>query len=212
MGFEQAAATYDVKIRHYRADNDRFADDLFIQACIACEQTIDFCGVGAHFQNGIAKSNIGYLQDTTRTILLHAMNKWPEMISIELWPLALLDATRVSNILHFTLDGRSPMAHFSKSDAIFSLSDEHTFGCPVYVLDSTLQNSQKIPKWDPRVRIGINVGKSPFHAGSVNLIMNPRMGLISPQYHCVFDDSFTTLPAIRSGTCPPNWNDLARHS
>ena len=58
----------------------------------------------------------------------------------------------------------------------------------------------------------MHVGKSPFHAGNVSLIMNTSTGLISPQFHVVFDDNFTTLSSIRKGTEPPNWNHLRRHS
>ena len=68
---------------------------------------------------------------------------------------------------------------------------EHTFGCPVYILDSKLQSSSiGPPKWDPRTRLGIYVGRSPYHAGSVALVLNPRTGHVSPQYHLVFDDDF----------------------
>ena len=77
------------------------------------------------------------------------MHKWPEMISLELWPLSLLDAIRISNLTRFTKDGRAPIAYFAKSDAIFNANNEYTFGCPVYVLDALLQNGQSIPKWDP---------------------------------------------------------------
>ena len=132
------AATYNMLIQHYRADNGRFADEGFLQACTAYNQTIDFCGVNAHFQNGIAESNIGFLQQSTRSILLHAIRHWPEMISIEMWTLALLEATRLGNLTRFDKNGKPPIAHFSKSDAIFNIHDEHTFGYPVFVLDAAL--------------------------------------------------------------------------
>ena len=45
-------------------------------------------------------------------------------------------------------------------------------------------------KWEQRARIGIYLGHSPFHAGSVALVLNPRTGLVSPQFHVVFDDNF----------------------
>ena len=74
IAFERMAATFHNDILHYRADNGRFADDSFVQAYIASDQIIDFCGVNAHFQNGIAESNIGFLQASTRAILLHALH------------------------------------------------------------------------------------------------------------------------------------------
>ena len=79
-------------------------------------------------------------------------------------------------------------------------------------LDNTIQSGQKAPKWDPHVRVGMCVGKSPFHDLSTSLVMNASTGLISPQFHCIFDDSFTTVASIRNGHEPPNWNNLARHS
>lgn len=30
----------------------------------------------------------------------------------------------------------------------------HVFGCPTYVLDPSLQDRHKIPKWNPRTRRG----------------------------------------------------------
>ncbi len=43
-------------------------------------------------------------------------------------------------------------------------------------------------------------------------MLNPTTGLISPQFHVVFDDDFTTVPHLRRGTVPPNWADLVHHS
>ena len=64
------------------------------------------------------------------------------------------------------------------------------------------------PKGDPRARLGIYLGHSPSHAGSVALVMNPKTGLVSPQFHFVFDDNFETVPHLRAGTVPDNWSDL----
>ena len=40
-------------IKHYHADNGRFADNGFIDDINTKDQKIKFCGVGAHHQNGI---------------------------------------------------------------------------------------------------------------------------------------------------------------
>eukprot|EP00956_Cyclotella_meneghiniana_P037460 scaffold139228_cov59-Cyclotella_meneghiniana.AAC.1 len=42
--------------------------------------------------------------------------------------------------------------------------------------------------------------------------MNPSSGLVSPQFHVVFDDTFSTIPHLRSGTIPSNWEHLVRNS
>ena len=73
-------------------------------------------------------------------------------------------------------------------------------------------NPKGLPKWEPRARLGIYLGHSPAHAGSVALVMNPKTGLVSPQFHVVFDDTFSTVPHIRAGTVPPNWESLVRNS
>ena len=50
--FERAAEQRGVRILHYHADNGRFADNAFIADCNAQRQSLSYCGVNAHFQNG----------------------------------------------------------------------------------------------------------------------------------------------------------------
>ena len=56
------------------------------------------------------------------------------------------------------------------------------------------------------------LGRSPSHASNVALVLNPKTGLVSPQYHVVFDDDFTTVPHLRKGTMPSNWETLVKNS
>ena len=53
LAFETLADSCGVEIKSYRADNGRFAEKSFRDSVKACNQTIGFCGVGAHHQNGI---------------------------------------------------------------------------------------------------------------------------------------------------------------
>ena len=76
--------------------------------------------------------------------------------------------------------------------------------------DSAREN--KSPKWDPCSRVGIYLDHSPTHAGSVALVLNPRTLHVSPQYHVVFDETFSTVPSIRDGTILSNWSDLVKES
>jgi hypothetical protein len=46
----------------------------------------------------------------------------------------------------------------------------------------------------------------------VVLVLNPRTGHISPQFHVVFDDDFTTVPYLRKMEVPPHWAELVRSS
>ena len=86
----------------------------------------------------------------------------------------------------------------------------HTFGCPVFALSNALASGKSIPRWSPRARIGLNLGPSPLHARNVYLVLNLHTGLVSPQYHCRFDDFFETTrhggPDV-SGTI--SWQQLA---
>jgi hypothetical protein len=43
--------------------------------------------------------------------------------------------------------------------------------------------------------LGIYVGHSPGHAGNILLIYNPDTTHTSPQYHCIIDDGFSSLPS-----------------
>ena len=79
-------------------------------------------------------------------------------------------------------------------------------------MDSCLQSGVGgAPKWEPRSRLGIYVGHSPLHAGSVALVLNPRMGHVLPQFHVVFDDHFTTVP-LEKNEVPPHWAKLIENS
>ena len=56
------------------------------------------------------------------------------------------------------------------------------------------------------------LGHSPCHADSVALVLNPRTLHVSPQFHVVFDNDFTTVPFRRDQEQPPHWFELVRTS
>ena len=60
--------------------------------------------------------------------------------------------------------------------------------------------------------MGIYVGRSPSHASNVGLILNPRTGHVSPQYHVVYDDDFTTVPYLHTAAVPLHWAELVKAS
>jgi hypothetical protein len=76
--FKAYAALQGVTIWHYNADNGRFAKTKWLEAIKAHrpQQTISFCGMGAHHQNSIAEKKIQDLQENVRTIVLHASLRW----------------------------------------------------------------------------------------------------------------------------------------
>ena len=110
------------------------------------------------------------------------------------------------------LDGISLLELFSGTQVGSRMQDHHTFGCPVFVLDNALAPGKTIPRcrWSSRARLGLNLGPSLFHARNVILILNLNTGLVSPQFHCHFDDFFETTRHNRPGiTIPSVWKQLA---
>jgi hypothetical protein len=89
LAFEKFALSHGVHIKHYHADNGRFKDNLFTKSIEDKGQTISFCGVGAHHQNGIAEKRIGDLQRRATTLLLYAQRRWPDAINTHLWTYAI---------------------------------------------------------------------------------------------------------------------------
>ena len=55
-----------------------------------------------------------------------------------------------------------------------------------------------IPKWDPIsiMSIYIYVGGSLEHVSNIALALDPKTDNVSPQFHVVFDDEFTTVPCL----------------
>ena len=206
--FESHAASCGVKVKSYRADNGRFAEKSFIDAISSAQQTIDFCAVGAHHQNGVIERHFQTLSSKARTILLHAKRHWPEMITVVLWPFAYKYAELLYNHFHLDKTGYSPIQKFCGTTEQLPLQDVHTWGCPCFVLDADLQTNKMLAKWEPRSRLGIYLGHSPCHAGSVALVLNPRTLHISPQFHVAFDDNFSTVPFLTSKDIPPTWKDI----
>ena len=88
----------------------------------------------------------------------------------------------------------------------------HTFGCLVYVLNARLQGAGFIPKWDNRVRVDAYVGRSPIHAGNVSLILNLSTGHVSPQFHVVSDETFSTVPSLKTGSIPASWTVMCKNN
>ena len=134
-------------------------------------------------------------------MLLHSKRKWPQEISANLWPYAARMASDSINATPNMADQkkRSPDEIFSSTGVATNPKHWKPFGCPAYVLTSALQGSAQIHhKWEDRARVGIYLGRSPQHARSVALVLNPETGLVSPQFHVRFDPSFDTVKDLYS--------------
>ena len=90
--------------------------------------------------------------------------------------------------------------------------DHHTCGCPSYILKDANHSGLGTPKWEPRLRVGVYIEYSPYHADNVALILNLHTDHVSPQFHVVFDDDFTTIAYLDSTDATPNWASLVETS
>jgi hypothetical protein len=199
--FEQMAAQSGVTVKGYRADNQPFSSEKFKENISDNNQTLTFSGVGAHHQNGVAERAVKTITTWARTMLLHAVIMWPDQANLELWPFALEHAIYLWNNIPAKDSLMAPIELFTGS--VFPSYDHirrsHVWGCPVYVLDPKLQDGKKLPKWDPRSRRGQYLGVSPAHSSTIGRIHNLQTGHVSPQYHVVYDELFTTVPNAEAG-------------
>ena len=206
--FERYCASHGVTVQHYHADNGRFADNKWRQHCASKRQTLSFCGVNAHFQNGVAERRIRELQDHARTMLIHASRRWPNAIDSHLWPYALRMANDIANHTPDLKRKVIPIEQFAGTKVATNPKDWYHFGCPVYVANAKVQAGKKVSKWSERARVGIYLGHSPQHARTVGLVLSLTTGLLSPQFHIKPDTTFHTLRKAFDGRFPTSkWQD-----
>ena len=186
-------------ISAYHADNGIFRAKKWVEACNRQGQNLSFAGVNAHHQNGVAERRIKEIQGLARAMLIHANRRWPEAITPNLWPYAIRMANDVLNETPNMIDPerRSAVQIFSGAKVHHNSKHQKTFGCPVYVLDNSLQQNGIFHKWNQRSRVGIYLGKSPQHAKNVSLVLNRNTGLVSPQFHVEHDNNFDSMKQER---------------
>ena len=194
---EQFSHSHDMHIKHYRCDNGIYHAKSFKEDCRIHEQGQSFSCIGAHWQNGIAERYIGVLTRKARTMLIHAMARWPNVVDDSFWSFAFQLATHQHNHLpSWTQSNITPYERFTLQDDEFNPLSYHTFGCPTYVLDPALADRKPITKWSSHCYLGVYVGISNVHASTVALVYNHKTGLTSPAYHCIFNEDFTTVSSL----------------
>ena len=146
--FEQFADQYVIKLKAFHADSHPFGkteimDDIKLQ-----DQTISFSGVGAHFQNGVAERAIQTIISWSMCYMMHQLLHWPSCFQDDLWPFALNHAVNVWNHLPQLRSGLSPIELFTRTKWPHHdlIGNAKVWGCPVYVLDPTLQDGKRLPK------------------------------------------------------------------
>ncbi len=211
LAFEKYAAKHGIPIKHYHCNNGQFADNAFKQSCRSNHQRLTFCGVNAHFQNGIVERAICNLSNSARKQLLHTHSRWPAPVHFALLPYALRNAALLHNSsLPVLEDGTSRLELFSSIQVGGNMKHMHTFECPAFALQNALASGNTLPRWSPHARLGLNLGPSPNPAWNVYLVLNLITGCVSLQYHCKFDDFFETTrhggPDVSGTIC---WQQLA---
>jgi hypothetical protein len=194
--FERFAAEHGVNLQHFRLDNQPFDSQAFREDLEDNGQTVSFSGVGAHHQNGVAERAQGTIFSWTRAQMMHQLLHWPEQADDTLWPFSLENAVYIWNHLPDRTSGLTPYEKFTGKklpNSSAPLLRTRVWGCPSFVLDPKLQDGHKLPKFKKRSRCGVYLGHSMTHSTNVGLILNPETGHISPQFHVVYDELFSTV-------------------
>ena len=193
--YEMRCRDFGVMPQQYISDNgSAFTSRDYTAHLRNFQQIYRFAGVGAHHHNGVAERSIQSIMSIARTMMLHAAIHWPAMADSSLWPMAVQYATYLYNNVPDPTTGISPNDLFTRTRFDHHrFHDVHVWGCPVYILDKKISDGNKLPRWKPRSHRGVFMGLSPLHASSVPLVLNPETGAITPQYHVVFDDQFSSV-------------------
>ena len=144
-----------------------------------------------------------------RSQLLYTMHCWPSVMTTEFWPYPIRLVVDIHNNTPLK-NGLCPLELFAGVKRRANLQLMHPFGCPAYVLDSTLCNGGKTPKWDPLSEQGVYLGLSPEHASNVSLIFNIKTRHVSPQFHVVYDDDFTSVTPGHTQPWPQLFKNLSQ--
>ena len=147
---------------------------------------------------------------------MHAARRCLEdTLSTDLWPMAMDYDIWFYNRIPDIQSGLSAIEIWSRSrfePVSETLRNCHVWVFPTYVLEPNFQKPElKIPKWAPRSRREVNMGFSKMHSTQVGLVLNLLTGSISPQYHVVFDNMFSTV-MISTAKDPEIWIRLVKSS
>ena len=204
IAFESFMQSMGVSVRAYHADNGIFRANKWVESCTKSNQRLTFAGVNAHHQNGVAERRIRELQELVRRMMIHANRKWPHSLSTTLWPYALRMANNIYNHSPFKqhIDHLTPIQVATGTKVEINQKHFKPFGCPVYVLNWLLQLGHPHGKWKERSKVGVYLGPSPMHNRNVALVLDLDTGLVSPQFHVLYDTEFRT---VADDTTIPAW-------
>eukprot|EP00957_Ditylum_brightwellii_P111201 8479796-Ditylum_brightwellii.AAC.1 len=79
------------------------------------------------------------------------MLHWPEQVTTDLWPFTFNYAVFLHNHLPKRGHCLAPIKLFTQTTVPHSFfKGAHVWGCPVYVLQPSLWEGKKIPRWAPQ--------------------------------------------------------------
>ena len=114
-------------------------------------------------------------------MLLHAMRHWPDIVSTLFWPFAFSYATLCHNVTPRRGRDKCPYEEFTGETPSVTPDKLRVFGIPAYVLSKEIQVGNPTGKFSKeRSYLGVFVGFSDNHAGTVPLIFNQKTKLVSP--------------------------------
>ena len=153
-----------------------------MEECYKNRQGMSFAGVNAYHQNGIAERRIKELQELARTMLIHGNHRWDKAIAPNLRPYAIQMTNDIVNYApsFYNKEKRFLSQTFVNTNTNINPKHWKPFGCLLYVLNPSLQNSKPYHKWKKRAKPSIYFGRSPQHNQNVGLVLDLTTGLVSP--------------------------------
>ena len=212
--YERNTANYGVCIQAYHNDNGVLKSKDFMDALIEKYQHTLFSGAGAAHQSGPSERGTQMvIQMACTTPINYTMNSNQCNITPELWPIAIDHTVWLYNLMPCKDSGMSTYEIWSRFSFIpikEILYTCHTWGATTYVLEAKLQKGgSHIPKWAPHSHHGVFLGFSRLHSTMVGLIINLHNQYISPQFHIVFDEMFTTVVSKHNEEVLPKiWTNM----
>ena len=109
-------------------------------------QSISHSRIGGHYGNGLEENSIKMV-NMSRVMMIYRSIRWPNCVEKYLCPMAIQnDKILYNNTLKMSTK-MTPLEMWTRVKSRYSiLINSHPWGCPVYVLDTKLQDGQKIPK------------------------------------------------------------------
>ena len=95
--FEQLATSFGLSLNKFRGNNQIFNSKACLHAFSQKHRTIDFCGVGAHHQNGVVERAIKTVVSWASTLLIDAAIYWPDEVDLDLLLMAMSHAVWLWN-------------------------------------------------------------------------------------------------------------------